>query len=61
MTMAESAEETSGEVSRVTSIPTLFVGSSFLLFAGGLNGLIPPKRGAVEGFSAASLGLLGTG
>jgi MFS family permease len=37
------------------------MGSAFLLFAGGINGLILPVRGEVEGFSAASLGLLGTG
>ncbi|MDX2422266.1 MAG: MFS transporter [Amphritea sp.] len=30
-------------------------------FAGGLNGLILPVRGEAEGFSATSLGLLGTG
>lgn len=39
----------------------LLLGSAFLLFAGGLNGLILPVRGEAEGFSAASLGLLGTG
>ncbi|SIS96910.1 Predicted arabinose efflux permease, MFS family [Roseivivax lentus] len=37
------------------------MGSAFLLFAGGLNGLILPIRGEIEGFTAASLGLLGTG
>lgn len=39
----------------------LLLGSSFLLFAGGINGLILPVRGSAEGFSAFSLGLLGTG
>ncbi|WP_076448538.1 MFS transporter [Roseivivax lentus] len=39
----------------------LLMGSAFLLFAGGLNGLILPIRGEIEGFTAASLGLLGTG
>jgi len=42
-------------------LAALFMGSAFLLFAGGLNGLILPLRGEMEGFSAASLGLLGTG
>ncbi|MGB0695913.1 MAG: MFS transporter [Rhodospirillaceae bacterium] len=39
----------------------LFMGSAFLLFAGGVNALILPIRGEAEGFTAASLGLLGTG
>ncbi|MDU8913060.1 MFS transporter [Aestuariicoccus sp. MJ-SS9] len=37
------------------------MGSAFLLFAGGVNSLILPVRGEAEGFTAASLGLLGTG
>lgn len=43
------------------SISALLLGSAFLLLAGGLNGLILPVRGTAEGFSAFSLGLLGTG
>ena len=39
----------------------LLMGSAFLLFAGGINSLILPVRGEAEGFSAVSLGLLGTG
>jgi MFS family permease len=39
----------------------LLSGSGFLFFAGGINGLILPIRGADEGFSTFSLGLLGTG
>lgn len=39
----------------------LLMGSGFLLFAGGINGLILPVRGEAEGFSATSLGLVGTG
>lgn len=42
-------------------ISALLLGSAFLLFAGGMNGLILPLRGGAEGFSAFSLGLLGTG
>lgn len=42
-------------------IIVLLLGSAFLLFAGGINGLILPVRGQAEGFSAISLGLLGTG
>ncbi|MBT8456849.1 MAG: MFS transporter [Alphaproteobacteria bacterium] len=43
------------------SLAALLMGSAFLLFAGGVNALILPIRGEAEGFSAASLGLLGTG
>lgn len=39
----------------------LLSGSAFLLFAGGVNALILPVRGEIEGFTATSLGLLGTG
>ncbi|MEQ9259282.1 MAG: MFS transporter [Roseovarius sp.] len=42
-------------------LSALLLGSAFLVFAGGLNGLILPVRGEIEGFSAAALGLLGTG
>lgn len=42
-------------------ISALLLGSAFLLFAGGINGLILPVRGSEEGFSSFSLGLLGTG
>lgn len=42
-------------------LSALLLGSAFLLFAGGVNSLILPVRGEMEGFTAASLGLLGTG
>jgi MFS family permease len=42
-------------------VSALLLGSAFLLFAGGINSLILPVRGQAEGFSAISLGLLGTG
>ncbi|WP_102106957.1 MFS transporter [Oceaniglobus roseus] len=42
-------------------ISALLLGSAFLLFGGGINNLILPLRGGSEGFSALSLGLLGTG
>lgn len=42
-------------------ISALLFGSALLMFAGGVNGLILPVRGSLEGFSAFSLGLLGTG
>ncbi|RVT82715.1 MFS transporter [Rhodobacteraceae bacterium CCMM004] len=45
----------------VLPISALLLGSGFLLFAGGINSLILPVRGSAEGFSAVSLGLLGTG
>ncbi|MGS4944966.1 MFS transporter [Meridianimarinicoccus sp. RP-17] len=43
------------------SIAALLLGSALLLFAGGMNALLLPVRGSAEGFSATSLGLLGTG
>ena len=42
-------------------LAALLMGSAFLLFAGGVNSLILPVRGEIEGFTAASLGMLGTG
>lgn len=41
-------------------VAALLLGTAFLLAANGLHGLLLPMRGNVEGFSAASLGLLGT-
>lgn len=48
-------------IRQLLPITALLVGSAFLLFAGGINGLILPVRGTLEGFSNVSLGLLGTG
>lgn len=48
-------------VRTILPISALLLGSFFLLFAGGINSLILPVRGSAEGFSAFSLGLLGTG
>jgi MFS family permease len=48
-------------VRTILPISALLLGSFFLLFAGGINSLILPVRGSEEGFSAFSLGLLGTG
>ncbi len=45
---------------RLIPLSALLLGSLFLLTAGGINGLILPIRGSDEGFSAFSLGLLGT-
>ena len=42
-------------------IVALLLGSGFLFFAGGMNGLLLAVRGEQEGFSALALGLLGTG
>ncbi|MFK7901739.1 MAG: MFS transporter [Nitratireductor sp.] len=39
----------------------LLLGSGFLFFAGGINGLLLPIKGADEGFSTLTLGFLGTG
>jgi len=46
---------------QILPISAILLGSAFLLFAGGINSLILPVRGSAEGFSALSLGLLGTG
>lgn len=48
-------------IRQLAPIAALLLGSAFLLFAGGINGLVLPVRGSAEGFSALSLGLLGTG
>ncbi|GHG79838.1 MFS transporter [Pseudodonghicola xiamenensis] len=48
-------------VRQILPISALLLGSALLLFAGGMNVLILPMRGTFEGFSAASLGLLGSG
>ncbi|MEW9920837.1 MFS transporter [Marimonas sp. MJW-29] len=48
-------------IRQLIPISALLLGSAFLLFAGGINGLILPVRGNYEGFSSVSLGLLGTG
>lgn len=53
--------ETSAMIRSLFPLAALLLGSAFLLFAGGVNSLILPIRGEAEGFSAASLGLLGTG
>lgn len=48
-------------VRQILPVSALLLGSALLLFAGGMNSLILPLRGTAEGFSAFSLGLLGTG
>ncbi len=48
-------------VRQILPISALLLGSALLLFAGGIHGLVLPLRGSLEGFSASSLGLLGTG
>src|SRR5690606_5420449 len=48
-------------MSSVVKIYALFLGSSFLMFAGGLQGLLLSVRGAEENFSLLALGLIGTG
>jgi MFS family permease len=45
----------------VVKIYALFLGSALLMFGGGLQGLLLSVRGAEEGFSLLSLGLIGTG
>ena len=46
---------------QILPVGALLLGSFFLLFGGGINGLLLPVRGGSEGFSSLSLGLLGTG
>lgn len=48
-------------MSQVFKIYALFLGSAILMFGGGLQGLLLAVRGAEEGFSLISLGLIGTG
>ncbi|WP_269583873.1 MFS transporter [Roseibium sp. Sym1] len=48
-------------MSAVVSIAALLIGSGLLLLAGGLHGLLLPLAGLAQGFSDASLGLLGAG
>ncbi|HTN63565.1 MAG TPA: MFS transporter, partial [Devosia sp.] len=48
-------------MSSVVKIYALFLGSALLMFGGGLQGLLLSVRGAEEGFSLVSLGLIGTG
>ena len=48
-------------VKSLQSVRALLLGAAILLFAGGLNGMILPVRGGLEGFGAIALGLLGTG
>lgn len=48
-------------VRSILPLAALLLGSAFLVFAGGVNSLILPVRGDAEGFTATSLGLLGTG
>lgn len=45
----------------ILPIAALLLGAAFLLFAGGINALILPVRGTLEGFGSLPLGLLGTG
>jgi MFS family permease len=48
-------------MSSAFKIYALFIGSALLMFGGGLQGLLLSVRGAEEGFSLISLGLIGTG
>lgn len=48
-------------MTHILPIASLLFGSALLLLAGGLQGLLLPLRGSIEGFSDTSLGLLGTG
>ena len=46
---------------QILPVSALLLGSAFLLFGGGIHGLVLPVRGTLEGFDPLSLGLLGTG
>lgn len=46
--------------SNLLPVFALLLGTAFLLAGNGLHGLLLPMRGAAEGFSPTSLGLLGT-
>jgi MFS family permease len=45
----------------LVAVAALLFGSAFLLAAGGIHSLLLPVRGAIEGFTVAELGLIGTG
>ncbi|MCB1496636.1 MAG: MFS transporter [Bauldia sp.] len=47
--------------STLIPIAALLLGSSFLLMAGGLHGLLLPLQGSATGFTTLELGLIGTG
>lgn len=47
--------------SQILPLAALLFGSACLVFAGGINALILPIRGELDGFTSTSLGLLGTG
>jgi MFS family permease len=51
----------SSSIRQILPISALLLGSALLLIGGGINALILPVRGTIEGFSSLSLGLLGTG
>jgi len=46
---------------QLLSLSALLLGSALLLFGGGVQTLLLPVRGAMEGFSSSDLGLLGAG
>ena len=46
---------------QIVAFSSLLLGSAFLLMAAGVNGILMPVRGGIEGFTTAELGLLGTG
>jgi len=46
---------------QIIAFSSLLLGSAFLLMAAGVNGILMPVRGGIEGFTTAELGLLGTG
>jgi MFS family permease len=46
---------------QLVAVAALLFGSAFLLTAGGIHSLLLPVRGAIEGFTVAELGLIGTG
>ncbi len=43
------------------AISSLLLGTAFLLLGNGLNGVLLPVRGSLEGFDTTQIGLLGTG
>ena len=46
---------------QLVAVASLLLGSTFLVIAGSMHGLLLAVRGTVDGFSTAELGLLGTG
>ncbi len=46
---------------QILPVTALFISTFFLLAGGGMQSVLLPVRGQLEGFSASQIGLIGTG